>query len=36
MDHFGVSALSHLVFRIILDGTGPRILSIMAKCSLLS
>lgn len=28
--------LSHLVLRIILEGTGPRILSIMAKCSLLS
>ncbi len=26
----------YLVLRIILEGTGPRILSIMAKCSLLS
>lgn len=31
-----VFMFSHLVLRIILEGTGPRILSIMAKCSLLS
>lgn len=30
------NATSYLVFRIILEGTGPMILSIMAKCSLLS
>ncbi len=33
---WSVWMFSHLVLRIILEGTGPRILSIMAKCSLLS
>lgn len=30
------ASLSHLVFRIIREGIGPRILSIMARCSRLS